>query len=106
METGELPQQIVCSDADFLTAIHLSKTLIQHTSRVFDFFPEKHTNLETQRTLKAKFFDSLPESFSRVEYLQKAKELGVPERTADKQIKSFCAKGMLVNVQYGRYEEG
>ena len=103
MEIVELPQQIVCSDADFQTAIHLSKTLIQHTARVFDFFPEKHTNLETQKTLKEKFFDSLPESFSRVEYLQKAKELGVPERTADKQIKSFCAKGILVNVQHGRY---
>lgn len=106
MEIVELPQQIVCSDADFQTAIHLSKTLIQHTARVFDFFPDKHTNLETQKTLKEKFFDSLPESFSRVEYLQKAEKLGVPERTADKQIKSFCAKGILVNVQHGRYKKG
>ena len=105
METGELPQQIICSDADFNTALHLSKTLIQHTARVFDFFPDKHTNLETQKTLKEKFFESLPGSFSRMDYLQKAKELGIPERTADKQIKSFCAKGILVNVQHGRYEK-
>ena len=69
-------------------------------TRVFVFFPDKHNNLEVQKTLKEKFFDSLPESFSRVEYLQKAKELVVPGRTANKQIKSFCAKGILVNVQH------
>lgn len=57
METRELPQQIICSDADFNTAIHLSKTLIQHTARVFDFFSDKHTNRETQKTLKEKFLN-------------------------------------------------
>ncbi|MBQ8810812.1 MAG: DUF3987 domain-containing protein [Bacteroidales bacterium] len=103
MEYGDTKETITCEDTDFNTALHMSQILLQHTARVFDFFPDKNANIETQLTLKDKFLESLPKEFDRATYLQHALSLDIPERTADRQIKSFCAKGQIAKLQHGKY---
>jgi hypothetical protein len=55
--------------------------------------------------MKTKFFEQLPDEFSRQQAIDIAKTLEISERTADKYLKSFIGKYLERANTYGHYKK-
>ena len=106
METGDFYDDIVCTDADFQTAMTISKTLLQHSIKVFcELFGERQrprlSSADEQR-----LFNALPEEFGRKEYVEAAIALKINPRTAEGYVAKFCGKiGLVEHVGYDKYRK-
>lgn len=99
---------MVCTDEDFQSTMTMIKTLLIHTSKVYqDLIPPANTAPSSSQPTKIRqrFCDSLPAHFDRQTYLSIAKQLNIPEKTADKYIKSFCLKGAVIHEAHGKYKK-
>jgi len=69
---------------------------------VFSQLPavNKSANLKNK---KEQFLDQLPEKFDRPVYLELAKSLSIPVRTAETYITNFNNKGLIFREQQGLY---
>jgi len=100
---------LVCTDADFDTALAMVKVLLQHTLRVFQALPRRTERRfrqdRRQRTesYMQTFLAALPEAFSRSGYLQTAADMGISEKTAERYIAELCRSGMLEHPASGQY---
>ncbi len=52
---------------------------------------------------KTIFLNALPEQFDRTKYLEIAKQLNIPDSTADKQISRYCKAKLLDRKTHGVY---
>ncbi len=96
LETGELPNPMICSDLDFQTAMTIATTLEKHAIAVFQNLPNNDL-----KGAKLKFFEKLPPQFDRQAYLKVAEELGIHPKTAEKYIGQFKPK--LLNHIHNLY---
>ena len=100
---------LVCTDADFDTALAMVKVLLQHTVRVFQALPRRTERRfrqdRRQRTesFMQTFLAALPDAFSRSGYLQTAADMGINEKTAERYITELCRSGMLEHPASGQY---
>ena len=100
---------LVCTDADFDTALAMVKVLLQHTARVFQALPRRTERRfrqdRRQRTesYMQTFLAALPDAFSRSGYLQTAADMGISEKTAERYIAELCRSGMLEHPASGQY---
>jgi hypothetical protein len=100
---------LVCTDADFDTALAMVKVLLQHTVRVFRALPRRAERRfrqdRRQRTesYMQTFLAALPDAFSRSGYLQTAADMGINEKTAERYIAELCRSGMLEHPASGQY---
>ena len=100
---------LVCTDADFDTALAMVKVLLQHTVRVFQALPRRTERRfrqdRRQRTesYMQTFLAALPDAFSRSGYLQTAADMGINEKTAERYIAELCRSGMLEHPASGQY---
>jgi hypothetical protein len=100
---------LVCTDADFDTALAMVKVLLQHTVRVFQALPRRTERRfrqdRRQRTesFMQTFLAALPDAFSRSGYLQTAADMGISEKTAERYIAELCRSGMLEHPASGQY---
>lgn len=107
-EGGGRGSLMVCTDEDFQSTMTMIKTLLIHTSKVYqDLIPPVNTAPSSSQPTKTRqrFCDSLPAHFDRQTYLSIAKQLNIPEKTADKYIKSFCLKGAVIHEAHGKYQK-
>lgn len=106
MENGNFYEDVVCSDADFHTAMTISRALLSHSTKVFcELFDEKQQK-RLSSSAEQSLLDSLPEDFGRQDYIAAAKKLGINERTAEGYVAKFCGKMGLVERQgYGKYHK-
>ena len=104
MDTGNIENPIICNDTDFYTALELVKILIQHAAKVFDALP---TQPETpkQPNQKQLFLESLPPEFSRQDYIAIAKNLNIPDKTAEKHIAKFVQSGLINHFARDKYQK-
>ena len=93
-----MPKKIICSDTDFTAALSIASILERHAVAVYQNMPK--VNLKGLRLV---FFEKLPQQFTRAEYLAIAKELKIPDNTADKYIKLF--KGKLLDHEWNSYNK-
>ena len=84
LEDGDYSNPLVCGQTDFETAIQIAFTLEKHAIAVFQNLP--NNNL---KGVKLKFYNTLPETFNRQEYLSVANSLGIKDKTAEKYIGQF-----------------
>lgn len=104
MDTGELASPLVCSDTDFNTALSMVKILVQHAAQVYQQLPtEASTALPPNQ--KQQFLDALPTEFSRQTYLNAAKNLAIPPKTAEKHIKRFADSGLIIHFAHDQYRK-
>ena len=100
---------LVCTDADFDTALAMVKVLLQHTVRVFQALPRRTERRfrqdRRQRTesYMQTILAALPDAFSRSGYLQTAADMGINEKTAERYIAELCRSGMLEHPASGQY---
>lgn len=101
-ETGELPEQIICAQNDFQTVIEMIKVLLQHSGKVFSELPEE-IKPPKRKNRKEKFLQQLPHSFNRQKYLEVAKMLAIPDKTAEGYITEFVKKGLVHRESQDQY---
>ena len=103
METGKFSQKLECSDSDFQRVLSMIRVLVQHSSQVFSQLPAVDKQSERPKDKRAQFLELLPERFNRQIYLDMAKSLSIPARTAEDYILRFSQKGLIFNEQFGSY---
>ena len=97
---------IVCDDRDFRTTLTMVKVLLKHTESVFGQLPPSDAGTPPSRNeLTSQFLLSLPDEFDRKAYLDAAKSLGIPPKTADKHITRFLNHGNIVRMKHGAYKK-
>ena len=105
MDGQSVADVIVCDDTDFRTSLIMAEVLIRHAADVFSKLPTADgTALSVSNTIaRQKFYDQLPSEFNRQTYLTVATSLGIPIKTAEKQIARLCEKGLLKHLAQGKY---
>ena len=102
LEMGNFSQKQECPDSDFQRVLAMIRVLIRHSSHVFSQLPAINNSAKL-RDKKEQFLEKLPEKFDRPDYLEIAKSLSIPARTAEDYISNFCNKGLIINEKYGSY---
>jgi len=102
LETGDFSEKQVCSDGDFQAALSMIKILVKHSSHVFSELPVDVTPTRP-KDRKEQFLDKLPKSFTRQDFSLVAKNLSIPQSSADRYITIFCEKGFVRRDNHGIY---
>ncbi|MEZ7914031.1 DUF3987 domain-containing protein [Macellibacteroides fermentans] len=102
IDTGEVSSVIVCNDVDFNTVMEIVKVLVLHAAYIFEQLP-KDTATQQPLNHKRQLLDALPAEFDRQTYLAVAKNLNIPDKTAEKQISRFVDAGLLKRPSHGKY---
>src|SRR5690625_6194333 len=74
------------------------KVLVKHSSKVFGELPQEETK-PTRMNRKEKFLYALPRNFNRQKYLEVAKSLKIPAKTAEGYITSFRSEEHTSELQ-------
>jgi len=102
METGEVPETILCEQQDFESALSIADTLMVHAAYIFAQLPEN--DQPTKRmSKKERFYASLPAKFNRQSYLEVAEQHGVNPKTAERYISEFQKAGMIHREAHNEY---
>ena len=105
MDGQSVADVIVCNDTDFQTSLIMAEVLIRHAANVFSKLPTADGTASSvgNTIVRQKFYDQLPSEFNRQTYLTVATSLGIPIKTAEKQIARLCEKGLLKHLSQGKY---
>ena len=104
-----LDEPLVCSDADYQTAITIADCLINHTVQVYShLLPHRQLIMSNSGRVMTQpeqaFWQALPNEFWAAEYIAIAQSMDIPERTARRYVgnfvKDFC---LLQRVTQGHY---
>ncbi len=110
-KSGDKKLRMVCSDADFDTALAMVKVLLQHSAAVFQALPRnaKAPVLKGRQVIAAetreKFLAALPETFDRPTYIKTAASLNITEKTAERYLQFFIKSGQLLHPSTGQYRK-
>lgn len=101
---------LVCRNEDFHTAKTIANTLINHTAYVYDNLLDHADTINPQIAVmlpqEQQLYGVLDDKFTTQDYLAKAKELGIPESTAERYIGKFCTKYMVAKrIKNGLYQK-
>ncbi len=102
LETGDTSTQIICEERDFQTALAMVKVLVKHSAKVFTELPED-VKPSPRKNRKQKFLDALPQEFSRQKYLEVAKQMNIPDKTAEGYITEFGKSGLIHREKQDHY---
>ena len=108
---GEKGEPLVCTETDFQTAITIASCLINHTVYVYKrLLPHIETPLSTSgKPMSAQelaFFNALQQEFTTKDFLQVARQLHIPDRTAERYIGTFISDYNVVErVSTGHYRK-
>jgi hypothetical protein len=94
MDSGELPDKVICEEIDFQNAISITEVLLEHSARIFSELPSPVRPLKRKNQME-RFYDLLPGKFSRQDYVNVAIQLKIPDKTAQAYISKFCKLGKL-----------
>ena len=105
MDTGELPDPIVCDQEDYRSAMAIAAVLFRHTLRVWrELSSEDLKKPSAERSTRQQLlYNRLPEQFTTAEALTVAADIGIPDATAERYLKTWAATGVLRRESHGRY---
>jgi hypothetical protein len=104
-ENGEAAANLVCTNEDFSTALHLAGIYLQHSLLMFNNLP-KQTETTSFKTggNKRKFFDTLPQEFTRQRAVEMGKSFDLAARTVDDMLRNAIGK-LLEKPKPGMYRK-
>lgn len=107
MDTGEDPDTLICTDEDFTTAMAIAAVLIRHTLRVWrELASEDIKKPSAERSTRQQLlYNRLPEQFTTAEALRLAADIGIPDATAERYLKTWAATGILLRQGHGHYDK-
>ena len=94
LETGNLSRRIVCEERDFQNAIAITEVLVIHAKKVFSELPQTVVAPKRENR-EERFFNMLPHTFTRKEYVSIAEKLEIPDKTAQNYIAKYLKNGMI-----------
>ena len=101
--------QIICSDADFNTALAIAGVLLEHAAAIYVGLPKAAAlgavQPQPHRTAADIFFDVLPVEFSRADYIKAAASIAVAPESAKRYITDLVARGRVERVRQGVYKK-
>jgi hypothetical protein len=104
-ENGEAATRIVCTDEDFTTALRLAEIYLHHSILMFNNLPKQSeaTQFKTGDS-KRKFFEALPEEFTRQQAVEIGKQFQLSPRTVDDILHNATGKA-LEKLKAGHYRK-
>jgi hypothetical protein len=104
-ENGEAATRIVCTDEDFNTALRLAEIYLHHSILMFNNLPKQSeaTQFKTGDS-KRKFFEALPEEFTRQQAVEIGKQFQLSPRTVDDILHNATGKA-LEKLKAGHYRK-
>lgn len=100
-ETNDYKSALICNDIDYKNTLQIIDILINHSISVLSKMPK--TEVKNSYKLIDRYFDQLPESFNREEYILTADELGVNHKTAEGYISRYVTENKLVRPKHNSY---
>ena len=94
MESGEISDLIICEQQDFKTVLSMIEVLVIHASKVYSELPTEAVPVKRQNR-KETFLNLLPKEFNRQKYLEAARSLKIPDKTAEGYITAFVKDGLI-----------
>ncbi len=91
-------------EADFQAVLRLAKPLYRHAAHILSFLPStevKHRPIADRETL----YESMPDSFKRKEWLDKAEEMGINPNTASSWLLRLIKRGAITWLPDGGYQK-
>lgn len=106
-DTGEMAHRLVCEDEDFNSAMAIARVLIRHTVRVYrELSSDELTKPSFERTERQQqYYRSLPLEFSSKAFSEIAQRLAIPQKTAQRYIRTWCSMGLLHHDRQGHYSK-
>ena len=101
LEKHEPENEWICTDDDFNNALAITDVLKDHAAFVYQSYKDN-----TQIDLKPKplqFYQLLPASFERAEYIEIAKQIDIIPKTAESYINKFITKNYLKRQHHNHY---
>jgi hypothetical protein len=102
LETGDMTNKLVCEERDFQATLKIIKVLVVHSGKVFSELPAEEQK-PSRKNRKEKFLHALPKIFNRQTYLEAAKTLKIPPKTAEGYITSFIKSNLIHREQQDNY---
>lgn len=102
METGDTTKKMICEERDFQASLSIVKVLVKHSSKVFEELPQEELK-PMRMNKKEKFLYALPHTFNRRKYLEVAKAMSIPAKTAEGYITKFVESGLIHREAHDQY---
>jgi len=105
-ENGEVTDTIYCTDEDFSTALTIAQTYLQHSILMFNNLPKQNEVMSFQSgDSKRKFFEALPEEFTRKQATELGSQFKLSPRSVDEILKTATGVS-LSKLKAGLYRKG
>lgn len=104
-ENGEMATTLICTDEDFNTALRLAEIYLQHSILMFNNLPKQGETTQFKTgDGKRRFFDSLPQEFTRQQAVEAGKLFTLSARTVDDLLHNATGKA-LEKLKAGHYRK-
>lgn len=101
-QTGDTSKKLICEERDFQASLSMVKVLVKHSSKVFGELPQEEPK-PSRMNKKEKFLYALPHTFNRQKYLEVAKAMSIPAKTAEGYIANFVKSGLIHREAHDQY---
>ncbi|GGF43573.1 hypothetical protein GCM10011339_35070 [Echinicola rosea] len=101
-QTGDTSHKLICEERDFQASLSMVKVLVKHSSKVFGELPQEEPK-PSRMNKKEKFLYALPHTFNRQKYLEVAKSMSIPAKTAEGYIANFVKSGLIHREAHDQY---
>ncbi len=103
---GHIPPTITCKDIDFGFALDTVDILLGHVAEIYAELPSiEEDEVEELLPIELSFLNALPDKFDGKIYVEKASELFIPKRTAQRYIQNFIKQKKITKVKHSQYEK-
>jgi hypothetical protein len=103
-ENGDASPTIICTDEDFNTVMQIVQTYLDHSLLMFNNLPKQNEPMQFQSgDGKRRFFEALPQEFTRKEATEIGTKFKLSARTVDDVLKSATGVS-LTRIKAGHYQ--
>jgi len=100
----DIPNELLCSDTDFNTALSITDTLLCHTTKIFNQL-KRQNRMKSASGRKSFFLEKLPDTFNRATSMEIASLVGIKEKTAEHYITCFINEGLIERAEHNHYKK-
>ena len=106
MTHGDYLSDMLCMDMDFETALKMVNVIMQHTVAVYkDLCMMKGQAIEERVSMRAQFLNDMPDEFTWNMVFEKALQMKLCSRTAERYVAHYLKNGMLEKQGSGTYKK-
>lgn len=83
----------------------MAKTLLNHAAYIFEQLPKNEQSKQSDTPPQMRLLLALPPEFDRQTYLSVAQKIGIPDKTAEKQIEAYLKTQKINRIKHGLYSK-